>query len=429
MRASNPRLYNPGARAYKAEAKHFPTPHDGIVEVETPSSVPRTWQVLPLQAVPTSAWNGGSQTLVEFLLPAYVGKVTSMNIEFDLAIGNASVKLVPSFNFLQRIETYVGGAVVESVEADELLQESYFYLTDQEKQTISSVVNIAPDSVGFNPTVVAANSNQTFWLPVWSNIINTAQPFVAGIQQEIRLRLWFNTSCQQDGATSGVTLQNMYLWVTEQVMSDGATRALHEASMNGICYHSIIRNKFISSQAAIPYNSQFQVQMTSFTNQTAGLAVYVRPATYDNTAIFTKFPLDQVQLKDSNNSDLTILTKGSQIIHFQNPWSVGCSPNNNPQTQVYVFPFSTNLLAVLREGRVLGGYQLTSMERINLYAANLAPYTLWDNTLGSVQVLTGTNAGPNAPAGGLANVQVIAIAYEYARLEVARRSMRVEYGA
>jgi hypothetical protein len=409
----------------KAEAKHFPRPHDGIVEVDTPSSVPRTWQILPLQAVPTSAWQGGSQTMVEFLLPAYVGKVTSMNFEFDLQITDASgAKLVPSFNFLQRIETYIGGAVVESVEADELLQESFLYLTDQEKQTIAPSVNIAPNSAGFNDVTYAAGSFPTFWLPVWSNILNTAQPFVQGIQQELRLRLWFNTSIYQSGTGSGVSLQNMYLWVTEQVMSDTATRALHDAHQSGITYHSIIRDKFISSQASLPLESQFQVQMTSFTNQTAGLAVYVRPATTSNQNIFTKYPMDQLQLKDANNSDLTILTKGQQIVTFQNPWSVGCSPNNNPQPAVYVFPFSTNLLAVLREGKVLGGYQLTSMERINVYAAANAPYTTWNSG-------TQSSAIAYTPATGnsLTNVQIVAIAYEYVRLEVARRSLKVEYGA
>ncbi|NDC55479.1 MAG: hypothetical protein EBZ69_01465 [Alphaproteobacteria bacterium] len=346
-----------------------------------------------------------------------MGKLYDAIVQFEINVNDASgsVALTPTFAWLQRLEIYLGGEVIESVEWDELLEQSYFWLTDQERHSIASKVNINAETGGYAGAVTNGNSKR-FYLPLWANSLITAQPFVRGFgQQNLRIKLWFQPSIRVDDGAAGVSLATCKLYATEATLSESEESRLELAHKTGICYRTIIRNKFIYPAASLSYNVGQQAQMTSLNNPSAGLEVYIKPNTNSNSFIFTKYAADQIQLRDSQNADLTVLQAGELYVNFQNQWTTPRSPIGCAQPNMYIFAFSQNLAAVVESGERLGAYGLTGTERVVVYPSSTQPVT--------------TAAGSQSPpAGGLTNVQIVAVSFEYAKIEVANNVGKRSFG-
>ena len=399
----------------KEWAKHIPVAHNGVISGDSVPSIQRVLEVLPITTTPTNAFNG-SQTSVEFVLPPDMGKLVDAVIQFEMNItGESAVALTPTFNWVQRIETYLGGEVIESVEAAELLEQSFFWLSDQERNAIAATVNINP-TTGSYATATPVGNSKRFYLPLWANTLITAQPFVKGFgQQNLRFKLWFQPSIRVDNATTNVSIATCKLYATEAVLSAAEEARLESAHETGICYRTVIRNKFIYPAASLSYNTQQQAQMTSLNNPSAGVEVYIAPNTNDNGYVFAKYAADLIQLRDSNNADLTVLQAGELIVAYQNEWMVPRSPVGCAQPNMYIFSFSQNLQGVVESGERLGAYGLTGNERVVVYPSSTATITT-----------AGGQVPP--PAGGLTNVQIVVVSFEYAKLEVANRIGKRSFG-
>ncbi|NDC23088.1 MAG: hypothetical protein EBZ49_03005 [Proteobacteria bacterium] len=387
-------------------AKQIGTAHNGVVSNADTPSINRVLEVLPITTTPTNAFNG-SQSSVEFVLPPDMGKYYDGVVQFEMNINDASgsVSLTPTFAWLQRLEVYLGGEVIESVEWDELLEQSYFWLTDQERQTIASKVNINPTTGGY-ASATTNGSSKRFYLPLWANVLQTAQPWVKGFgQQNLRVKLWFQPSIRVDNGTTGVTISTCKLYATEATLSAGEEARLESAHKTGMCYRTIIRNKFIYPASSLSYNTSQQAQMTSLNNPTAGIEVYIKPNTNDNAYVFAKWAADQIQLRDSNNADLTVLQAGDLYVNFQNQWQTPRSPVGCAQPNMYIFSFCQNLTSVVETGERLGAYQLTGNERVVVYPSSTA-------------TITTASGQVSPPQGGLTNVQIVAVSFEYAKIEV-----------
>jgi len=399
----------------KEYAKQVGVAHNGVLSGDAQPQIQRVLEVLPVTTTPTNAFNG-SQSSIEFVLPPDMGKLVDAVIQFEMNVtGDAPVALVPTFNWVQRIETYLGGEVIESVEASELLEQSYFWLSDQERKAIAKTVNIDPTTGGFATATPVGNSKR-FYLPLWANTFITAQPWVRGFgDKNLRFKLWFQPSIRVDNGSTGVSISTCKLYATEAILSASEESRLESAHHTGICYRTIIRNKFIYPASTLSYNTQQQAQMTSLNNPSAGVQVYIQPNSNDNALVFAKYAADQIQLRDSNNADLTVLQAGDLVVAYQNEWQVPRSPVGCAQPNMYIFSFCANLQSVVESGDRLGAYQLTGNERVVVYPSSTATVTT-----------AGGQVSP--PEGGLTNVQICVVSFEYAKLEVSNKVAKRSFG-
>lgn len=377
--------------------------HNGVV-LDTQPQIQKVYEVLPVTN-PQGAFSGNTSASVEFNLPKDMGRYYDGVVQFDLNVtADGGTALTNTFAMVYRTEIFIAGQVVESVESPEALEQCYFWLTDQERKSIAPLVNINASTGNNNTTAISGNVR--LYLPLWANCLATASPYVRGFgENNVRIKLWFAPSCRIDNGTSGVQLTSIRLLATETVLSPDETARLDASHKSGACYRTVFRQKFTYPLATAPLNTQIQAQMTSFNNPSAGIQVYVAPQTLDNSNVFTKWASDRIQLRDSKNADLTVTLPGEYYVNILNQWTTPRSPANNAQANQYIFSFCQNLGQVVETGTPTGAYQLTGNERVVVWLSSTIP--------------ANTSSGPvNPPAGGLSNVAINAVSFEYGKFEV-----------
>ena len=346
-------------------------------------SVNKVNQILARTTVPSNPWQG-TPLQVEFALPQHLGKCVDNVLEFVLQVkttsGTGSLVLAPTTYWCQRIEVLNGGQVIEQVEADEIHQETYNFLSDQQYNTLAPYLNANPAG-GFADGISTSTTAKTlkFYLPLWANILNTAQIMPKGFQSEWRFRLTLAPSITVLDGTSGsnsISLEALTLYTTEANLSDSAAQQLEYAHRSGVAYRTIIRNKFTRNENSLPSTADYNVIMTTFTTDSAGLLVYIRAQDTTPDYFLDRQPLNYIALRDSANSELTINLPVPLILGFITPNAVSlpsAQPGSyDPNTGAvsngnnFLFPFCSNLAQVLKTGKVLGGYKLTGQERVLL---------------------------------------------------------------
>ena len=383
--------------------------HDGQVAGNVVPNISKVYSILAKNTVPQTAWNGALNQ-VEYEFPQFLGKIVDNVLQFqvtvtgtDLSGANKVVQLSPTTTWFSRIEVLYNSQVVESVEPYETHTETVSYSTDQELKQIASAINL-DQAGGFAAAVPCSTTStaiKTFYLPLWANFFPTAQPYIAGFNDQWRFRFTFAPGIVVAAGTTAagvsVALNSMTLYTTEANISDGAAAGLDAAHKSGILYRSVIRNKFSKSEATIPggnASTPYNQVLTTFGTDSAGLLVYVIK---DSTAAgdsLTTFPLDSLELRDSANAQLTITLPAGLITDFimpvQTPFNSAINLNSN--YNIYLFPFSSNLLKVLETGKNLGGLHLSNQERIQF-----------------------------VPPAALTTVKVCVISYEYSIMSVRGR--------
>ena len=336
--------------------------HDGQ-NSSAPASVNKVYQVLPKSSFPSTPFNGTSYQ-VEFELPNYLGKVIDNVIQFELTLSAGAV-LLPTTLWVDRIESVYNSQVVESQDGDQSHVATLGFLTNQEFETIAGAVNIGSDG-GAASAVVATKAS--YYLPLWSNFINSVQPFVRGFGDSWRFRVWLTPNIAI-GSTPTITCTKMCLWTTEAQLSEEAVSALERAHKHGINYRGVLQSKWTQPEAAISSSGgEYRKPMTTFTSASAGLLLFVRPNSVAPADQLTKVALRQVALLDSTGSELTQRLPADLVRYFIAPDSVPmCSKFTNTATNsVYLFPLCGNLQNVLETGAVNGGLRFSGSEQIVL---------------------------------------------------------------
>lgn len=383
--------------------------HDGQ-NANAPPSVNKVYQILPKTTYPSQPFNGSGQN-VEFCFPNYLGKVIDNVLQFDLTIADSgaggNLTLAPTTLWCDRIEHIYGGNVVESQDADQIHMTTLAYLTDQEYNTIREQVNIGLDGSfqTATPIVVPAGGSVKvqFFLPIWSGAFNSFQPYVRGFSDEWRLKFYMAKSGivnSYSGSTAGLTLTctNLALWATEAQLSEGADRNLRNAHKRQINYRGVLQSKFTSQESSIGNTSEYRKALTTFTSDTAGLLIFVRP----NSALvpdqLTKLPLQYVGFLDAGGAEIVVRTPDALQRYFVQPDTIPITSDfsNSAVRSFYVLPLCANLLNVLETGAVSGGLRLSGQEQLAILPVNT-----------------------------LTNSVVTVHSYEYAMLEVNRKDATV----
>jgi hypothetical protein len=414
--------------------------HDGKGDDKTPPYIPKENLVLAQTSVPTGAFGGAgtAQYQIEFVVPRHLGKVIDSQLNFQLTFntgssGRQTVNIMPTTFFCDAIETLYNGQVIERVEREECHQETVQYLTDQELNQVADRLNIDASTGGLNSFDISGSVTKSFWLPMWANVLNSAQPYVRGFSGEWRYRLFLtpNIWATPTGVpNSNVTLDkvnNIYLYCTEAQLQPGVESALNNAHNSGCLYRTVIRNKWTKGESQLVGGQEYQQTLTAFNTDSAALCLYVKPnprypreyiqklelGTKDDTTAY-------IQLRDAANGELTIQLPPNNVIDktnlfvpfpsvfknvtmLANPGQniAGANPAAGSIQKFYLFPFCPSIQKVVDEGHVGGGYLLTGQERIVIQPSF---------TLNSPLTATGVAGAPTA------GVQVCCVSYEYTKL-------------
>ena len=415
--------------------------HDGKGDDKTPPYIPKENLVLCQTSVPTSAFGGAgtAQYQIEFVVPRHLGKVVDTQLNFQLTFnttgGRKTVAVMPTTFFCDAIETLYNGQVIERVEREECHQETVQYLTDQELNQVADRLNVDADTGGLNTFDISGSTTKSFWLPLWANVLNSAQPYVRGFSGEWRYRLFLtpNIWATSDGApSSGVTLtqvSNIYMYCTEAQLQPGVESALNNAHNSGCLYRTVIRNKWTKGEPQLVAGQEYQQTLTAFNTDSAGLSLYVKPNPRIPREYIQKLELgtkddvsSYIQIRDAANGELTIQLPPNNVVDKTNLYVpfpsvyknvtmlanagqniTGADPAKGSIQKFYTFPFCPSIQKVVDEGHVGGGYLLTSQERVVINPA----YTL-NNAL--------TSTGSCDIVGSATGVQVCVVSYEYCKL-------------
>lgn len=342
------------------------------------SSIPKVWEVLPRNSVADQSWNGAEGT-VEFELPEHLGKITDQILQLELRLKSVgaddTITLPPSTYFFKSVALLYNGQEIERVDADDVHNETVNYCTDQQFNTIRELVNVSATGglhAGYALTT-GAWTNKKFYLPLWANFASTAQLFPAGFKSVWKYRLTFASSlfAGAAGSATDVLVEFVHppkLYVVEQQLDEAVFSQLQSSHNSGIVYRSILRNKFTRNESDIPTTSDYNAILTTFTTDSAGLVVYVKPQSSDPADCLVREPLEFVALRNKNNAELTINVPTEVLEGFLMPTQIplasvltaGGADNNNH----YLLCFASNLLSVLETGAMLGGYKMDGGIRV-----------------------------------------------------------------
>ena len=413
--------------------------HDGKGDDKTPPYIPKENLVLCQTSVPTSAFGGAgtAQYQIEFVVPKHLGKVVDTQLNFQLnfttANGKKTVNIMPTTFFCDAIETLYNGQVIERVEREECHQETVQYLTDQELNQVADRMNVDPATGGLATFDISGATTKSFWLPLWANVLNSAQPYIRGFSGEWRYRLFLtpNIWSTANGAPStDVTLtgvSQIYMYCTEAQLQPGVESALNNAHNSGCLYRTVIRNKWTKGEPQLAGGQEYQQTLTAFNTDSAALSLYVKPNPSVPREYIQKLELGTkddvsayIQIRDAANGELTIQLPPNNVVDKTNLYvpfpscykdvtmlanagqsEAGANPATGSIQKFYTFPFCPSIQKVLDEGHVGGGYLLTGNERIVV-----KPTT----TLNSPLTATGVCGSPSS------GVQVCVVSYEYTKL-------------
>ena len=343
------------------------------------SSIPKVWEVLPRNSVPDQPWLGAEGN-VEFELPEHLGKITDQILQLEVKLksvgANDTITLPPTSFFFKSVALLYNGQEIERVDAADHHNECINYCTDQQFNTIRELTNVSDTGglhAGYAATTSAWTATKKFYLPLWANFASTAQLFPAGFKSVWKYRLTFASSlfAGAAGAATDVLVELVHppkLYIVEQQLDEGVFNQLQSSHNSGIVYRSILRNKFTRNESDIPTTADYNAILTTFTTDSAGLVVYVKPQSSDPADCLLREPLDFVALRNKNNAELTINVPSEVLEGFIMPTQIplasvltaGGSSNNNH----YLICFASNLLSVLETGAMLGGYKMDGGIRV-----------------------------------------------------------------
>lgn len=394
------------------------------------ATVPKITYQDPASIQTTYAWG----TPVDFVLSKSLGKVQDLILQIDIDNNAANVEatsyLPPTPFWFERLEISLGGsAPIETVNKDELFMETLMYLPMNDFQTIASSVNINSNGSFISTGTNYPGANQTrYFLPLWANCLNSAQPYLKGFNAEFKLRFVLSTAqptiANGGASASQINITGLRILATEAQLPPNVEQRLAWQHSKGIVYSTVNRIRHLDTNMPTSTTSIKEYQLTTFSNESAGLLTYFRDGDNRYSNLGRRLQLTNLNFRDAQgNPYYATDLDGNFNLYFINPAHVGKEPlvpGTTTSTYNYIIPFSSNVGAVLESGKDLGAYQLSGKEKI----------TLQPRVLPSAALAAG---GFSTPA-DLAAVPVvipptvfIAVSYDYMRLKVKGGNCRVYY--
>lgn len=397
--------YSPATMAPAAVAGYIAPAHDGVADANIAPAIPKYNQIVP-QSVPVNACWNGSQIQVDVIVDKSIGKALNYFVQFDVQYKNTGTAsgdayLASAASLIDHYDILHNGSVIETVYGPNLFMEGMVMSTNQKLAQNSKVwgIDITTNSSGYaqpsmqtvaapvSPAAVASSSTITYYVPL-VGVVPSAELFVAGIKGELRFRFYLeaNPLCKENGfvtpATMAISLQNMYLWVEEASVSEETFSALMKQSKSGLNYRSTIRTLWQKTQPGLSANTPQTDILNAFSNDSAGLLVWLSNTSLDNGWFMNRIPLSTLQLLDAGGATLTRQLNAPLVNNVITPSQVPVASNflNNPNFSMYLFPFSSSLYRVLN-GKTLGGLRLSAQEQLQIQVPTAPGSAVLENVI------------------------------------------------
>ena len=397
--------YSPATMAPAAVAGYIAPAHDGVADANIAPAIPKYNQIVP-QSVPVNACWNGSQIQVDVIVDKSIGKALNYFVQFDVQYKNTGTAsgdayLASAASLIDHYDLLLNGSVIETVYGPNLFMEGMVMSTNQKLAQNSKVwgIDITTNSSGYaqpsmqtvaapvSPATVASSSTITYYVPL-VGVVPSAELFVAGIKGELRFRFYLeaNPLCKENGfvtpATMAISLQNMYLWVEEASVSEETFSALMKQSKSGLNYRSTIRTLWQKTQPGLSANTPQTDILNAFSNDSAGLLVWLSNTSLDNGWFMNRIPLSTLQLLDAGGATLTRQLNAPLVNNVITPSQVPVASNflNNPNFSMYLFPFSSSLYRVLN-GKTLGGLHLSAQEQLQIQVPTAPGSAVLENVI------------------------------------------------
>ena len=346
----------------------------GVADPNVQPYVPTMQLIVPQSTPQNACWNG-SEVTVDFIIDRTLGKALNFTIQFDATVAGVTTadgcQIASSASLVNRIDWLVDGNSIETTYADMLFYENVVFKQDQELAQSASMLGVVvgPDSV---TPANYANGSQTLYLPL-TGAIPSMQPFLAGIKNELRLRLYLapQVICRANSfvsdAAATFNLNKIGLWVEEGTTSPEAKNEyIQHHESNTVTYRSVCRGLWTRTEPSLTSGTQNTDILTGLVNDSAGLLVYFKNPSTDPGYFMSRYNLRDMQLLNGSGTTLTrvlpsALVEG-QITPSTTP--VGSSFVNSASFNTYIFPFSSSIERVRNSGKVLGGLKLTGNEQL-----------------------------------------------------------------
>jgi len=397
--------YSPATMAPAAVAGYIAPAHDGVADANIAPAIPKYNQIVP-QSVPVNACWSGSQIQVDVIVDKSIGKALNYFVQFDVQYKNTGTAsgdayLASAASLIDHYDILHNGSVIETVYGPNLFMEGMVMSTNQKLAQNSKVwgIDITTNSSGYaqpskqtvaapaSGATVASSSTITYYVPL-VGVVPSAELFVAGIKGELRFRFYLeaNPLCNANGfttpSTMSISLQNMYLWVEEASVSEETFSALMKQSKSGLNYRSTIRTLWQKTQPSLTANSPQTDILNAFSNDSAGLLVWLSNTSLDNGWFMNRIPLSTLQLLDAGGATLTRQLNAPLVNNVITPSQVPVASNflNNPNFSMYLFPFSSSLYRVLN-GKTLGGLRLSAQEQLQIQVPTAPGSAVLENVI------------------------------------------------
>lgn len=379
----------PSSAAPAAVAGAIAPAHNGVADPNVAPSIPKYNQIVP-QSVPVNACWGGSQQQVDVIIDRSIGKALNYFVEFDVTFTNSAntagkAFLASAASLIDRYDILYNGSVIETVYADNLFYEGMVLKTDQELAQHAPIWGIDfntstgyPQPAEIDVSGAITTAQYSYYVPL-VGVVPSAQLFVAGVKGELRYRFYLadNPLCGKAGYTGAfqttstvtINLKNMTLWVEEASLSDETFNALLKQHKHGINYRSVLRTLWQKTQPTITAGNTQTDILNAFSNDSAGLLVYVTNNSLDNAYFMERIPLKNLQLLDAGGATLTRVLPSALVENSITPavTPVAASFVNNPNFTTYIFPFCSSLERVLNCGsQPKGGLKLSAQEQLSI---------------------------------------------------------------
>ena len=334
------------------------------------STVPKYHYVPPQAGSPSGAWKSSGHFL-DFKIPSQIGTVYALNWRFLLnnttknVVNGATVTVpvaAPATPFwLSQIEISVGATLVETIYPHELFNETVGFLPYDQLYAQSDALNLAGadyDSHGSIPI-----DSSTFFLP-FNNCLTTARIYAAGIQEDIKVRVYF-----PPGLFSGaeVVLSDLTLVVEEDVGSADDAKAWNESHNQGIIYNTLVRQRQNQTVARVAGNTN-TIDLTGLNGSSAGLVVYSNDGSQPTPAtiadLVERYDITSLTLQDSMGNKKTEVLDGNWLTSFIWPDHIGTAYPVAVRT--YLIPFSADFRKATEEGTNCGQVKLDGTDRLVL---------------------------------------------------------------
>jgi len=374
--------------------------HNGTADANVAPSIPKYNQIVP-QSVPVNACWNNSQVQVDVIIDRSCGKVINYFLEFDVAYKNTdstgpqTAYLPSAASLVDHYDILHNGSTIETVYGNNLFYEGMVMKSSQELSQHAEIWGIDFDANGYpipHAQVIPASGtvNATYYLPL-VGVVPSAQLFIAGLKGEIRFRFYLHSKPLAgangfvSGANTSINLVNMTLWAEEASMSDETFNALMRQHKQGITYRSTLRTLWQRTQPSLTANSPQTDILNAFSNDSAGLLVYLTNTSLDTGYFMNRVPVKSLQLLDAGGATLTRVLPAALIENSITPsvTPVAAEFVNNPNFTTYIFPFCSSIERVLNGGgnRVLGGLKLSAQEQLTLIPLTTPSGSLLENVI------------------------------------------------